>query len=196
MSRVPSIQWFGVLCGIAMWGCSNATPPQPKPEPPKAAVVAPAEPAKVEPAKVETAVKPAAQATPAAASAPAATPDVKQPATAATPADRLASLRQALATASDKNARVLVIDDMGMPFYSPDGGGRTTSRGKLFMKLVVHFPEKTMKLSGEDRAALDRRLPVDTDDASSKSSKVDRGYVSKRSRRPSLKVRETLRILL
>lgn len=85
---------------------------------------------------------------------------------------------------------VLVIDDMGMPFYSPDGGGRTTSRGKLFMKLVVHFPGKTMKLSGEDRAALDRLLPVDTDDASSKSSKVDRGYVSKRSRRPSVSSRQ------
>jgi HEAT repeat protein len=107
MSRVPSIQWFGVLCGIAVWGCSNATPPQPKPEPPKAAVVAP-----VEPAKVETAAKPAPQAAPAAASTPAATPDVKQPATAGTPADRLASLRQALATAPDKNARVLVIDDI------------------------------------------------------------------------------------
>jgi hypothetical protein len=40
MSRVPSIQWFGVFCGIALVGCSNATPPQPKPEPPKAAVVA------------------------------------------------------------------------------------------------------------------------------------------------------------
>jgi HEAT repeat protein len=118
MSRVPSIQWFGVLCGIAMWGCSNATPPQPKPEPPKAAVVAPVEPAKVEPAKVETAAKPAAPAAPAAANAPAAasvpaaTPDVKQPATAGTPADLLASLRQALATAPDKDARVLVIDDI------------------------------------------------------------------------------------
>lgn len=112
MSRVPSIQWFGVLCGIAVWGCSNATPPQPKPEPSKAAVVAPAEPAKVEPAKVETAAKPAPQAAPAAASAPAATPDVKQPATAGTPADLLASLRQALATAPDKDVRVLVIDDI------------------------------------------------------------------------------------
>ena len=96
MSRVPSIQWFGVLCGIALCGCSNATPPQPKPEPPKAAVVAPVEPAKVEPA-----AKPAPQATPAAASAPAAAktpapmPDIKQPAAAGTPADLLASQRQA-----------------------------------------------------------------------------------------------------
>ena len=111
MSRVPSIQWFGVLCGIALLGCSNATPPQPKPEPPKAAVVAPVEPAKVEPAKVETAAKPAPQATPAAASAaaaaktPAARPDVKQPAVASAPADLLASLRQALAAAPDKNRR-------------------------------------------------------------------------------------------
>ena len=118
MSRVPSIQWFGVLCGIAVWGCSNATPPQPKPEPPKAAVVAPVERAKVEPAKVETAAKPAPLATPAAVSAPAAAgapaamPDVKQPAAAGTPADLLASLRQALAAAPEKNARVLAIDDI------------------------------------------------------------------------------------
>lgn len=75
---------------------------------------------------------------------------------------------------------VLVIDDMGMPFYSPDGGGRTTGRGKLFIKLVVHFPPgKMMKLSEEDRVALDRLLPPDSDDASSKN----KGYVSKRSRR-------------
>ena len=100
MSRVLSIQWFGALCGIAFVGCSNATPPQPKPEPPKAVAVAP-----VAPAKVETAAKPAPQA------APAATPEAKQP---VAPADPLASLRQALAAAPDKNARVLVIDDIAM----------------------------------------------------------------------------------
>jgi HEAT repeat protein len=116
MSRVPSIQWFGVLCGIALVGCSNSTPPQPKPEPPKAVAVAPVEPAKVEPA-----AKPAPQAAPVAA-APAATPETKQPAagqiaagqtaTGATPADPLAELRQTLAAAADKDARVLVIDDI------------------------------------------------------------------------------------
>jgi HEAT repeat protein len=121
MSRVPSIQWFGVLCGIALVGCSNATPPQPKPEPPKAVAVAPVEPAKVEPA-----AKPAPQAVPVAA-APAATPETKQPAAGqvaagqvaagqvaagATPADPLAALRQTLAAAPDKDARVLVIDDI------------------------------------------------------------------------------------
>jgi hypothetical protein len=44
MSRVPSIQWFGIVCGIALVGCSNATPPQPKPEPPKTVAVAPVAP--------------------------------------------------------------------------------------------------------------------------------------------------------
>jgi HEAT repeat protein len=116
MSRVPSIQWFGVLCGIALVGCSNATPPQPKPEPPKAVAVAPVEPAKVEPAKVEPAAEPAPQAVPVAA-APAATPETKQPAAGqvaagATPADPLAALRQTLAAAADEDARVLVIDDI------------------------------------------------------------------------------------
>ena len=121
MSRVPSIQWFGVLCGIALVGCSNATPPQPKPEPPKAVAVAPVEPAKVEPGKVEPAAKPAPQAAPVAA-APAATPETKQPpagqvaagqtGVGATPADLLASLRQTLVAAPDKDARVLVIDDI------------------------------------------------------------------------------------
>jgi len=102
MSRVPSIQWFGALfgslCGIALVGCSNATPPQPKPEPPKAVAVAP-----VAPAKVDAAAEPAPQAT------PAAPPEAKQPAAAADPLD---SLRQALAAAPDKNARVVVIDDI------------------------------------------------------------------------------------
>ena len=106
MSRVPSIQWSGVLCGIALVGCSNATPPQPKPEPPKAVAVAPVAPAPVAPAKVETAAKPAPQA---AANAAAETPEAKQP---AAPADPLASLRQALAAAPDENARVLLIDNI------------------------------------------------------------------------------------
>lgn len=83
---------------------------------------------------------------------------------------------------------VLVIDDMGMPFYSPDGGGRSTGRGKLFMKLVVHFPGKTMKLSEEDRAALDRLLPADSDEAASSKSKG--GYVNKKSRRSSSSSRQ------
>ena len=104
MSRVPSIQWFGIVCGIALVGCSNATPPQPKPEPPKTVAVAPVAPATVEPA-----AKPAPQA---AANAVAATAEAKQPAAAATPADPLESLRQTLAAAPDKNARVLVIDDI------------------------------------------------------------------------------------
>ena len=42
----------------------------------------------------------------------AATAEAKQPAAAATPADPLESLRQTLAAAPDKNARVLVIDDI------------------------------------------------------------------------------------
>ena len=109
MSRVPSIQWFGVLCGIALLGCSNATPPQPKPEPPKTVAVAPVAPAKGEPAKGEPVAKPAPQA---AASDVAATTEAKQPAAAATPADLLASLRQTLAAAPDKNASVLAIDDI------------------------------------------------------------------------------------
>ncbi len=104
MSRVPSIQWFGIVCGIALVGCSNATPPQPKPEPPKTVAVAPVAPATVAPAS-----KPAPQA---AANAVAATAEAKQPAAAATPADPLESLRQTLAAAPDKNARVLVIDDI------------------------------------------------------------------------------------
>ena len=120
MSRVPSIQWFGVLCGMAAVGCSNATPPQPKPEPPKTVAVAPVAPVKVETAKVETAkVEPAAKPAPqAAASDVAATTEAKQPAAAATPAvaatpaDLLASLRQTLAAAPDKNASVLAIDEI------------------------------------------------------------------------------------
>jgi len=121
MRRAPSIQWFGALfgslCGIALVGCSNATPPQPKPEPPKAVAVAPVEPAKaetakVETAKVETAAKPAPQAVPAQQAAAAATPEAKQPTAVAAPADPLAALRQSLAAAPDKDARVLVIDDI------------------------------------------------------------------------------------
>ena len=107
MSRVPSIQWFGIVCGIALVGCSNATPPQPKPEPPKTVAVAPVAPAKVEPA-----AKPAPQAATAPPAAVPATTEAKQPAAAATPADPLESLRQALAAAPDKDARVLVIDDI------------------------------------------------------------------------------------
>jgi len=109
MSRVPSIQWFGIVCGIALVGCSNATPPQPKPEPPMTVAVAPVAPATAAPAAVEPAAKPAPQA---AANAGAATTEAKQPAAAATPADPLESLRQTLAAAPDKNARVLVIDDI------------------------------------------------------------------------------------
>ena len=107
MSRVPSIQWFGIVCGIALVGCSNATPPQPKPEPPKTVAVAPVAPAKVEPA-----AKPAPQAATAPPAAVPATTEAKQPAAAATPADPLESLRQTLAAAPDKDARVLVIDDI------------------------------------------------------------------------------------
>ncbi len=107
MSRVPSIQWFGIVCGIALVGCSNATPPQPKPEPPKTVAVAPVAPAKVEPA-----AKPAPQAGTAPPAAVPATTEAKQPAAAATPADPLESLRQTLAAAPDKDARVLVIDDI------------------------------------------------------------------------------------
>ena len=112
MRHVLSSCWFGALCGIAFVGCSKATPPQPKPEPPKVVAVAPATPAKVEPA-----AQPVPQAAPAAPPAPAKAAmesgaDVKQPAALATPADLLASLRQALAAAPDKNARVLVIDDI------------------------------------------------------------------------------------
>ena len=107
MSRVPSIQWFGIVCGIALVGCSNATPPQPKPEPPKTVAVAPVAPAKVEPA-----AKPAPQAATAPPAAVPATTEAKQPAAAATSADPLESLRQTLAAAPDKNARVLVIDDI------------------------------------------------------------------------------------
>lgn len=104
MRHLPSIQWFGVLCGITLVGCSNATPPQPKPEPPRTVAVAPVAPAKTESA---------ADSAPPAAAAPAeATPDVKQSADARMPAEQLASLREALVTATDKNARVLVIDDI------------------------------------------------------------------------------------
>jgi len=107
MRHVPSIQWVGVFCGIALVGCSNATPPQPKPEPPKQVAVAPAAPAAVEPA-----AKPAPEAAPSAPIAAKAAAEVMQPAAPATPVDLLASLRQALAAATDKNARVLVIDDI------------------------------------------------------------------------------------
>jgi HEAT repeat protein len=107
MSRVPSIQWFGIVCGIALVGCSNATPPQPKPEPPKTVAVAPVAPAKVEPP-----AKPAPQAATAPPAAVPATTEAKQPAATATPADPLESLRQTLAAAPDKDARVLVIDDI------------------------------------------------------------------------------------
>jgi HEAT repeat protein len=109
MSRVPSIQWFGVWCGIALAGCSNATPPQPKPEPPKAVAVAPIAPAKVEPAATPA---PAPAAAPVAASVAEATTDAKRPATVATPAEQLASLRQALAAAPDNDTQVQVIDDI------------------------------------------------------------------------------------
>jgi len=124
MRHVPSIQWIGVFCGIALAGCSNATPPQPKPELPKPAAVAPATvdssaatPAKadssaVAPAAADVAAKPTPPAASSAPTAMEAAADVKQPAAAGTPADVLASLRQALATAPDKNARVLVIDDI------------------------------------------------------------------------------------
>ena len=107
MRHVPSMQWVGVCCGIALVGCSNATPPQAKPEPPKPVAIAPATPAAVEPA-----ARPAQNAAPSAPIAAAAAADGKQPAAAGTPADLLASLRQALAAAPDKNARVLVIDDI------------------------------------------------------------------------------------
>jgi len=96
MRHVPSIQWVGVCCGIALVGCFQ----QP-------VEVAPARPA---------AVEPAAQAAPRAApSAPIgleAAAEIKQPSAAAAPADLLASLRQTLAAAPDKNVRVLVIDDI------------------------------------------------------------------------------------
>lgn len=108
MRHVPTIQWFGVLCGIIVAGCSTATPPQPKPEPPKTVAVAPAAPVKTEPVAQPAPAQPA----PLAASTAEATTDVKQPAAVGTPAEQLALLRKALAAAPDKDARVLVIDDI------------------------------------------------------------------------------------
>ena len=104
MRYVPSIQCCWVFCGIAVVGCSNTTPPQPKPEPPKTVAVAPADPA-----AVEATAKPAA---------PDVQKPVEQPGQEATAAvseaspDPLVALRQALSTAADKNARVVVIDDI------------------------------------------------------------------------------------
>jgi len=86
---------------------------------------------------------------------------------------------------------VLVIDDMGMPFYSPDDGRSTAGRGKLFVKLLVQIPER-MTLSTEDKAALDRLLPADSDDVGLKTGKVDKGYVSKRSKRSTSRQHATL----
>lgn len=104
MRDVPSIRWFMVWSGIAVVGCSQSTPPQPKPEPPRPAAVAPA----VE----EAAAKPATAAAPAADRATPATPAGGPSEAVATPADALSSLRKALAVAPDENARVLVIDDI------------------------------------------------------------------------------------
>ena len=105
MRHVPSIQWCGVFCGIAIVGCSNATPPKPKPEPPKTVAVAPAE--------VEATAKPAAPDVQESAQKPVQEP-VQEPvkAVAEAPADPIVALRKALAAAPDKNARVVVIDDI------------------------------------------------------------------------------------
>ena len=86
MRHVPSTVWFGVVCGTVFMGCSNATPPKPQPEPPRVVAAAP-----VAATPAESAPKPAATNT---------------------PGDDLASLQQSLAAAPDKNARVLVIDDI------------------------------------------------------------------------------------
>ncbi len=108
MRHVPSIQWCGVFCAIAVVGCSKATPPQPKPEPPKAVAVAPVAPAEVEPpAKpaVPQVQEPAQKAVQKPAQEPAAV-------VSDTPADPIVALRKALAAAPDKNARVVVIDNI------------------------------------------------------------------------------------
>jgi len=105
MRHVPSIQWCGVFCGIAIVGCSNATPPKPKPEPPKAVAVAPAE--------LEATAKPAAPDVQESRPKPVQEP-VQEPVEAVveTPADPIVAFRKALAAAPDKNARVVVIDDI------------------------------------------------------------------------------------
>ena len=111
MRHVPSIQWFGFCCGIAVVGCSNATPPQPKPEPPKTVAVAPIAPAAGEAgAKKAPVAAPAGR--PAAPDSVTAAAESKQPAVAAAPADVLGTLRKTLAAAPDANARVLAIDDI------------------------------------------------------------------------------------
>lgn len=95
------------MCGLGVAGCSNATPPKPQPQPPRAVAVAPAAPA---PARTESADRPAdtrAEEPAGRKEAAAARPDAPHDSV-----DVLATLRQSLAAAPDKDARVLVIDDI------------------------------------------------------------------------------------
>jgi len=56
---------------------------------------------------------------------------------------------------------VLVLDNAGMPIYSPRGAQTSSSsRGKLFVKLAVEFPSKAW-LNATDRSILDTILPPD-----------------------------------
>lgn len=90
--RAGALAGLGALCLGAVAGCSDATPP--KPQPPRAVAAAPAAPARAE-----------STDTPAgAAAAPANGPQAS--------ADDLAALMQKLATATDKDARVLAIDEI------------------------------------------------------------------------------------
>lgn len=115
MRDVTSMQWFGVVFGIALAGCSNAAPPQPKPEPPKAVMVAPVAPAEIEPA-----AKPAAP--PAAAISVEPTAEAERSTAAVAASERLAALRQKLAAATDDAARVQAIDEMAELGQNAKGG--------------------------------------------------------------------------
>ncbi|MFM9197332.1 MAG: HEAT repeat domain-containing protein [Planctomycetia bacterium] len=107
MTHIPSTACFDVAgrtrvpaglvasCMVAVAGCADATPP--KPQPARAVAAAPAAPARAE-----------SNDAPAGATGSAATPASGQQAAA----DGLAALMQKLGAASDKNARVLVIDDI------------------------------------------------------------------------------------
>lgn len=53
---------------------------------------------------------------------------------------------------------VLVLDNAGMPIYSPRS--KSSSRGKLFIKLTVEFPSKAW-VDSTDRNILDAILPPD-----------------------------------
>ena len=116
MRHEASIQWAGLVCGLAVVGCSSATPPQPAPQPPKPVAVAPATTD-----SVAEAVAPAAAVEPAAA-APAATQPMPQapPAAVVPPSapaaaeggDAMAALRSRLTAATEQDARVLAIDDL------------------------------------------------------------------------------------